>query len=197
MGSHLLFHPALAGAVTLIMHTGSFLHLKEFNGTLYPGAEILTDGIFHAVTGCVIRDKDDVVDVDRGITPDSMMEIMIYGNLGRIPACTESSGSGRPRPRPCNRRSCPNGHQRKFFVQPDLPNLHPWWPDEWWFTDPKLPAEISWQFEIEHDIKPVRVSRYDDQNRLGWCRRPLWRCDLTCPTPTLVGPSPYQEPVPF
>ncbi|WP_157917366.1 hypothetical protein [Pseudodesulfovibrio profundus] len=87
--------------------------------------------------------------------------------------------------------------QTRFFTQADLPNIHPWPPDEWWFTDPRNRLEDYLQFLLEHGIdpEPRAISHYDDPDRIGGCGRPLWRCDLTCPDKwhTFVGPIPEPQ----
>ncbi len=51
-------------------------------------------------------------------------------------------------------------------------------------------------FLRDHDCHEdvIYESSYDDPTRLGRCRRPLERCDLTCPEPELIGPLPYMDP---
>lgn len=95
-----------------------------------------------------------------------------------------------------------NPIQTRFLVPFDLPDLRKWEEMEYPF-DPRLPAEIPWQFLLDHDIEPQTESLYIDPDLIGQCGRPMWRCDLTCPdaADTLSGPclpvEPDPTPVPF
>ncbi|WFS63815.1 MULTISPECIES: hypothetical protein [Desulfovibrionaceae] len=75
------------------------------------------------------------------------------------------------------RRSTQNG----IAVHPDLNDLR------------DIRRRVGW-YEYDKLLPLHIVGGYGDLYAIGKCGRPLWRCDLTCPEPELIGPLPYMDP---